>query len=390
MSEGGGGDKGDNPWKALEIRNGLLTVICSWMQAASADRIREILLRSVKMEEFEAAKEAIKASIPILELAEVFPRANKDFYTKRRSADKNIEDIMEFLQVLDEKNRIPLFLAASNELVKFNKIVLLDTEPQVVGPRLVRLEERMDQIYSILQGNLEKRDDVQILPTLNGINNKVDAFLREQRSYAAAASKGTETSIPQRAASFKRGLPNQKEAPSKRRRTETGSVSETAADSGAAFVATGADDDVFQIVQKKEKKKKLQSASGKLQHRKMKPVIWGKAKVQSEAAMAAPFDIYVCNTHHTTTEEGIRKTLQDNTSGDAGSGVQALEVVCQSKEGMFKKSWRIRVNFADKDRALEPETWPEGWGIRKFFYPRKKLLSAAKSISHPAPGGISE
>ena len=81
MSEGGGGDKGDNPWKALEIRNGLLTVICSWMQAASADRIREILLRSVKMEEFEAAKEAIKASIPILELAEVFPRANKDFYT---------------------------------------------------------------------------------------------------------------------------------------------------------------------------------------------------------------------------------------------------------------------------------------------------------------------
>jgi len=57
---------------------------------------------------------------------------------------------------------------------------------------------------------------------------------------------------------------------------------------------------------------------------------------------------------------------------------------------MFKKSWRIRINFADKDRALEPETWPEGWGVRKFFYPRKKLLSAAKSISHPTPGGISE
>ena len=53
-------------------------------------------------------------------------------------------------------------------------------------------------------------------------------------------------------------------------------------------------------MQKKEKKKKLQSASGKLQHRKMKPVIWGKSKVQSEAAMVAPFDIYVCNTHHTT------------------------------------------------------------------------------------------
>ena len=71
---------------------------------------------------------------------------------------------MEFLQVLDEKNRIPLFLAA--ELVKFKKIVLLDTEPQVVGPHLVRLEERMDQIYYILQGNLETRDDVQILPNL--------------------------------------------------------------------------------------------------------------------------------------------------------------------------------------------------------------------------------
>ncbi len=141
MSEGGG-EKGDNPWKSIEIRNGLLTIICSWMQAASADRISEILLRSVKMEEFEAAKDAIKASIPILELTEVFPRASKDFYTKRRSAEKNIEDIMEFLQVLDEKNRIPLFLAASNELVKFNKIVLLDTEPQVVSPRLVRLEER--------------------------------------------------------------------------------------------------------------------------------------------------------------------------------------------------------------------------------------------------------
>ena len=271
MSEGGG-EKGDNPWKSIEIRNGLLTIICSWMQAASADRIREILLRSVKMEEFEAAKEAIKASIPILELTEVFPRASKDFYTKRRSAEKNIEDIMEFLQVLDEKNGIPLFLAASNELVKFNKIVLLDTEPQVVGPRLVRLEERMDQIYSILQGNLQTRDDVQILPTLNGINNKVDAFLREQRSYAAAASKGTETSIPQRAASFKRGLPNQKEAPSKRRRTETGSVSETAIDSVASFVATGADDDVFQIVQKKREEEKAAKC------------IWKATKQEDEAS----------------------------------------------------------------------------------------------------------
>ena len=161
---------------------------------------------------------------------------------------------MEFLQVLDEKNRIPLFLAA--ELVKFKKIVLLDTEPQVVGPHLVRLEERMDQIYYILQGNLETRDDVQILPNLIWINNKDDVFLREQRSFAAAASKGIERFISQCAAYFKIGLPNQKEAPFKKRRTNTGSVSETAADSSAAFVATRAYMMMFSISCRKRRRRK--------------------------------------------------------------------------------------------------------------------------------------
>ena len=76
----------------------------------------------------------------------------------------------------------------------------------------------------------------------------------------------------------------------------------------------------------------------------------------------------MCNTHNTTTEEVVRSALEYYTVNENGEGgVKALEIECRSREGMYKKSWRVQVDFCDKERVLSPESWPEGWGCRRYF-----------------------
>ena len=37
---------------------------------------------------------------------------------------------------------------------------------------------------------------------------------------------------------------------------------------------------------------------------------------------------------------------------------------------MYKKSWRVQVNYCDKERVLDPQNWPAGWGVRQYFRAR--------------------
>ena len=56
---------------------------------------------------------------------------------------------------------------------------------------------------------------------------------------------------------------------------------------------------------------------------------------------------------------------------------------------MYRVSWRVSVAFKDKDRVLSGESWPDGWGVRKFNgYIRDDKKPAAPFVpKQTTPGG---
>ena len=139
--------------------------------------------------------------------------------------------------------------------------------------------------------------------------------------------------------------------------------------------------------QNKENQRKGEKVKGgQTKNRPRKPVQWGKGRKENGtfAAMAADFDVFVCNTHNSTTEDTVKDALKHFTSDENGEGgVEALEVECRSREGMFKKSWRVSVAFTDREKVLSPESWPEGWGCRRYFRAKTSQTSTTPNVTTP-------
>ena len=69
---------------------------------------------------------------------------------------------------------------------------------------------------------------------------------------------------------------------------------------------------------------------------------------------------------HQSYLSSVVKQALEECSGESGEPIIARNVYRMSKEGMFRVSWRVTVSFKDKERALSGESWPEGWGVRRF------------------------
>ena len=88
---------------------------------------------------------------------------------------------------------------------------------------------------------------------------------------------------------------------------------------------------------------------------------------------AAPRDIFVYHTHHSTTEEDIKDLVGET------SKVEVLEVEKRSRMGSYFGSFRLKVNREDFEAAMQPEHWPAGWSVREYFVARQKQGIAPRS-----------
>ena len=79
-----------------------------------------------------------------------------------------------------------------------------------------------------------------------------------------------------------------------------------------------------------------------------------------------PRDIFVYHTAHETTEDDIKELIKMT------SKVQVLNVEKRSNEFAYYGSFRVTLNRADFDKALDPNHWPIGWSVREYFHARKK------------------
>ena len=167
-----------NPWAGVEVKNGLLSVVSSWMRATTRERVKAIMDDDVTAEECKIAKEALIEKIPKEEIEKIAG----EFIVNRRGLDLHIADILKILSAFKDKDCLPVFLAKDTDLDKFNKVVVLDTDPQLVGPRLKSLEEKMIKI-------------TEMLTSKNDLEGRVETMLSQQR-YSDAAKAGTSPNNP--------------------------------------------------------------------------------------------------------------------------------------------------------------------------------------------------
>ena len=106
-----------NPWAEVEVKNGLLSVVSSWMRATTKEKVRTIMNDVVTSDECKIAKQALIEKIP----KEEIEKLSGKFIVDRRSADLHISDILTILGALKDKACLPIFLAKDTELNKYKK-----------------------------------------------------------------------------------------------------------------------------------------------------------------------------------------------------------------------------------------------------------------------------
>ena len=121
-------------------------------------------------------------------------------------------------------------------------------------------------------------------------------------------------------------------------------------------------------------KKKL--CSGKVWRRR-KPVQYGTSQVKVTGGEAAPYDVFVGNTHPQSTVEIVKEVLIKVAESmpeemKLNEPLEIIEVECLTKprtdgRPIWNKNWRVRVANRFRVHMLRPESYPAGWSSRRYF-----------------------
>ena len=117
------------------------------------------------------------------------------------------------------------------------------------------------------------------------------------------------------------------------------------------------------------------------------PVQYGTSNVKVAGGEAAPYDVFVGNTHPDTTDDIVKKVLvqvSEKMSEEMKleEPLEILEVECLTKprndgSKIWTRNWRVRVSNRFRAHMLRPEAYPVGWSSRRYFPARAARTPAA-------------
>ena len=135
-------------------------------------------------------------------------------------------------------------------------------------------------------------------------------------------------------------------------------------------------------------------AAGRGRGRREK-VQYGTSNLRVSGGDAAPYDVFVGNTHPDSTEEVIKDVLKKVSESmpeelKLSEPLEILEVECLTKQRddgrpLWTKNWRVRVENKFREHMLRPEAFPAGWTSRRYFPPRDPRPKVA-SLDPTQPG----
>ena len=128
-----------------------------------------------------------------------------------------------------------------------------------------------------------------------------------------------------------------------------------------------------------------------------KKVQYGTSKLRVTGGDAAPYDVFVGNTHPDSTEEVIKDVLKKVSEAMAvdlklTEPLDILEVECLTKprddgRKLWTKNCRVQVPNRFREHMLRPEAYPVGWSSRRYFparAPRQAVPALDPTNQQPA------
>ena len=110
---------------------------------------------------------------------------------------------------------------------------------------------------------------------------------------------------------------------------------------------------------------------------KRRQVQYGTSKSRVTLGDAAPYDVFVGNTHSDSTEEIVKNVLikVSQSMGEElklAEPLEILQVECLTKpredgRKIWTKNWRVQVSNRFREHMLRPEAYPVGWSSRRYF-----------------------
>ena len=103
----------------------------------------------------------------------------------------------------------------------------------------------------------------------------------------------------------------------------------------------------------------------------------GTNQVKVTGGEAAPYEVFVGNTHPDTTETIVKEVLAQVSQSmpeemKLQEPLMILEVECLTKprtdgRKSWTKNWRVQVSNRFREHMLRPEAYPMGWSSRRYF-----------------------
>ena len=68
------------------------------------------------------------------------------------------------------------------------------------------------------------------------------------------------------------------------------------------------------------------------------------------------------------------------------AGIKGIATCCTPQERLdsgeaFSLSWRVQVENADFEKALQPSSWKSGWAVKPYFFRRKRTEYHSDGLS---------
>jgi hypothetical protein len=314
------------------IINTVLAYIAFSMLSSSCDAIKRAVVGFFTLQQIVEAKDMLWELLSKDVTGDKFHRRDSQL---RSEAEAHTSDIISVLQKMDRENKMPMFAVNYKHIgdmpiskpKEMNNIMMCD--------RLNRLEDTMQT----MQGHMDRI----IAENIN---------FRDQFEKRSSVCMDSFADIVRKPANLTRNSLETSQTSSMPRNSQDKQKSELLPVS-VSKPRKEQDEDGF-ILPSYNKKHKNKAVIGK-------STVCGSLKAAPEPCR----DVFVFRTDKTTTVESLKNYLTE-------AGVLVRDIVLLSHSDAVYSSFKVTVPISQLEKTMDPNIWPQGIGIRRFWNKKNK------------------
>ena len=375
------GDGGENPWRDIIVKSGLLAIVSSWLRSMAKADVKTKLSEISTLEECKIAKKALIDAVTKEDLEKMVGSVTME----RKKIDLSVNVIVTIIGILMDKNLLPTFIIQDTELDKYVTALAFDTARESrTDIKMASMENKLKELTDG-QNNLfelfSKLSQVQPVgnSTLAGavgkqINSKGNASLKVPNPFPRASDQPPPNVTTAKRSFRDVAVTKDTLQPPRKRANSVFSIGDESEEerSEPQWETTRQEKRRVRTQERKQNEKIVQQPGVKKSFRKPTPVVVGTGKAQDEKAKAftaAPKHVFVKRVDRSVTKELVEECLKLFANVD---GKAVLVTPEEYRETAYSFSWRVEVPAADLEKALKPDSWAEGWEVRPFYFTFKK------------------